>query len=354
MVEKTANYDDTWKDAITNYLADFLAFFYPEVYQVINWEKTPISLDKELEQITAASQTIKRSADKLFKVWLKDDQEVWILIHVEVQSQYDSEFTQRMFIYNYRAFDLYHKPVISLAILGDESKRWRPNSYQYGFGDSQVRLTFSIVKLLDYEWEELQQSENLFAIIVMAHLKTKVTTSNLTEREQWKWNLARLMYQKGYNRKQIADLYKVIDLMMTLPDPLQLSFEEKLTQYQEELKMPLLTNIEQRALEKVLNKVLNKDLNKDLNKVSNKVLNKELNHSSKASYLALQNRFGELPNSLIQAINQIEDISLLDQLFVPSLTVNSLEEFEQLINRNLGATGVCLWLSRRQTSKTPD
>ena len=319
MVEKTANYDDTWKEAITNYLADFLAFFYPEVYPAINWEKTPISLDKELEQITAASQIIKRSADKLFKVWLKDDQEVWILIHVEVQSQYDSEFTQRMFIYNYRAFDLYHKPVISLAILGDESKRWRPNSYQYGFGDSQVRLTFSTVKLLDYDWEELEQSENLFAIIVMAHLKTKATTSNLTEREQWKWSLSRLMYQKGYNRKQIADLYKVIDLMMTLPQPLQLSFEEKLTQYQEELKMPLLTNIEQRALAKGLEQGLEQGAKST---------------HQKHLILALQNRFGELPNSLIQAINEIENVSLLDELFVPSLTVNSLEEFEQLINHN--------------------
>ncbi|MEB3342106.1 hypothetical protein [Okeania sp.] len=37
---------------------------------------------------------------------------------------------------NYRAFDLYHKPVISLAILGDENQSWRPSFYQYGFGKS--------------------------------------------------------------------------------------------------------------------------------------------------------------------------------------------------------------------------
>jgi hypothetical protein len=84
-------------------------------------------------------------------VWLLDNQEVWILIHVEVQSQYDKEFSQRMFIYNYRAFDLYQKPVISLAILGDETKSWRPSSYQYGLGNSQLTFNFSIVKLLDYQ-----------------------------------------------------------------------------------------------------------------------------------------------------------------------------------------------------------
>ena len=243
MAEITASFDETWKDAIGNYLPDFLKFFYPNIYQRIDWEKTPISLDKELEKITASSKTKKRHADKLFEVWLSDNQEIWLLIHIEVQSQDDQEFPERMFIYNYRAYDLYGRPVVSLAILGDERKNWRPNYYEYGLEGSRVRIDFLIVKLLDYEWEDLEESENPFAVVVMAHLKTKATTRNSILREQWKWNLSRLLYQKGYNRKQVEDLYKVIDLMMTLPEELQLSFEEKLTQYQEEMKMPLLTNI---------------------------------------------------------------------------------------------------------------
>ncbi len=46
MAETTANFDETWKDAIGNYLADFLKFFYPKIYERIDWEITPISLDK--------------------------------------------------------------------------------------------------------------------------------------------------------------------------------------------------------------------------------------------------------------------------------------------------------------------
>ena len=217
-----------------------------------------------------------------------------------------------MFIYNYRAFDLYHKPVISLAILGDESKSWRPNSYQYGLGESEVKIKFSIVKLLDYQWEDLTQSHNLFAIVVMAHLKTKATTSNLTEREQWKWNLTRLFYEKGYNRQEIADLYKVIDLMMALPEELQFSFEEKLTQYQEERTMPLLTNIERRALARGAKENCQQNIIK-----------------------ILQNRFDNIPELMVKTINQIDDISLLENLLLPSISVNSLEEFQQLISSNL-------------------
>ncbi|MBR8828753.1 MAG: hypothetical protein DSM107014_12775, partial [Gomphosphaeria aponina SAG 52.96 = DSM 107014] len=179
MSETNANYDEPWKEAIGEYFESFLSFFFPELHEKINWEKTPISLDKELKQITAAATTETRFADKLFQVWLLDEGEVWILIHIEVQSQYDREFPQRMFIYNYRAFDLYRRPVISLAVLGDESKSWRVDAYEYGFGESQMRLQFKSVKLIDYKWEELEQHNNPFAIVVMAHLKTQATLKNL-------------------------------------------------------------------------------------------------------------------------------------------------------------------------------
>ncbi|MDB9491330.1 hypothetical protein PN478_12460, partial [Dolichospermum circinale CS-534/05] len=155
---------------------------------------------------------------------------------------------------------------------------------------------------------ELEQSNNIFAIVVMAHLKTKATNSNLSAREQWKWNLARLLYERGYNRKEIVDLYKVIDLMMALSEDLQLSFDQKLANYQEERKMPLVTNIERRAIEKTRKQ--------DITKL-------------------LQVRFGDIPENLIASINQIDDTSFLEQLLVSTISVNSLEEFAQLVNSNL-------------------
>ena len=45
----------------------------------------------------------------------------------------------------------------------------------------------------------------------------------------------------------------------------------------------------------------------------------------------LQKRFGELPETLVENINQIEDISQLDQLVLETISVNSLAEFERLI-----------------------
>lgn len=312
MTEITANYDEPWKAAIVEYFESFLSFFYPEIHVSINWEKTPISLDKELEQITASATTEKRYADKLFQAWLLDNQEIWILIHIEVQSQYDREFSQRMFIYNYRAFDLYHKPVISLAILGDETSSWRPHSYQYGLGNSQMRLDFSIVKLLDYQWEELAQSNNPFAMIVMAHLKTKNTTSNLTEREQWKWQLVRSLYERGLRKFDMINLFKFIDKMMTLPPELQLNFQTKLNQYEEAQTMEFLSTLEEMALERGQERGAKETCRQNILDL-------------------LQKRFNTVPETLVKAINNIEDLAWLKQLHLETISVNSTAEFEQLI-----------------------
>jgi hypothetical protein len=33
----TANYDESWKEALNEYFDDFLFFFFPEIYQQIDW-----------------------------------------------------------------------------------------------------------------------------------------------------------------------------------------------------------------------------------------------------------------------------------------------------------------------------
>ena len=316
MTSLTANYDESWKEALTEYFDSFLAFFFAEIYQQIDWTKTPQSLDKELQQITASSDTDKCIADKLYQVWLLNEQEIWILIHVEVQSQYDVEFSRRMYIYNYRAFDLYHKPVISLAILGDERKKWRPNSFSYGFAGSEVTIKFSIVKLLDYEsrWAELESSLNPFAMIVMAHLKTKATTGNPEQREVWKWSLIRGLYDRGLTREKIIKLFQIIDRMMTLPSFLQESLDVKIQQFEEQRTMPLLSNMELRGMER----------------------GKEIGALQKArDYIktVLKVRFGEVSFGIDSSLEQVSDLSVLDEFLKLAVTVDSLENFRQSIGR---------------------
>jgi len=314
----TANYDESWKEALNEYFDDFLFFFFPEIYQQIDWTILPQSLDKELQQITASSDTEKCIADKLYQVWLLNEQEIWILIHIEIQSQYDTSFSQRMYIYNYRAFDLYQKPVLSLAILGDERTNWRPNSFRYGFAGSEVTIKFLIAKLLDYEsrWAELESSLNPFAMIVMAHLKTKATTGNPEQREVWKWSLIRGLYDRGLTREKIIKLFQIIDRMMTLPSFLQESLDFKIQQFEEERTVPLLSNMELRGMER------GKEIGKEIGALQNA-----------RDYIkaVLRVRLGEIPLEIETYLMQISDLSVLDKLLIFAATTNSFEDFKQSI-----------------------
>ena len=318
MKEVTANYDESWKEALNEYFESFLIFFFPEVHQLIDWTQTPRSLDKELQEITASSATEKRIADKLYQVWLLDKRVIWILIHIEIQSQYEVDFGERMYVYNYRSFDLYHKPVVSLAVLGDESNKWRPNTYSYAIGGCEVSLKFPIAKLLDYEsrWQELETNTNPFAIIVMAHLKTKATTGNLSEREQWKWTLVRGLYERGLNKEQIVKLFKIIDMMMTLPEQLQQKLVKKINSFEEERKMPFISPTEQMAIER------GKEIGKEIGALQNA-----------RNYIktVLQARLGEVSSEITASLALISNLSILDEMLKLAVTVNSLDDFKQAL-----------------------
>jgi len=304
----TANYDESWKEALSEYFDSFVDFFFSPIYQQIDWTKIPQALDKELQQITASSDTEKCIADKLYQVWLLDRQEIWILIHIEIQSQYDRDFSQRMYIYNYRAFDLYQKPVVSLAILGDERINWRPNRYEFKFGGYELMLKFPMVKLLDYEsrWEDLVLNTNPFAMIVMAHLKTKATTANPEQRAKSKWLLVRGLYDKGLEREQIIKLFQIIDRMMTLPNPLQQSLDFKIQKFEEERTMPLLSNMELRGVEIGALRKAQDDIK-----------------------TVLQIRLGQVPSEIEEALNNISDLSILEEMLKSAVMVNSFDEFKQ-------------------------
>ncbi len=156
-----------------------------------------------------------------------------------------------MFIYHYRIFNYYRTPVMSLAILGDEISDWRPQSYSYGLGGSQIRLEFPIVKLIDYEqrWDELEASDHRMVTIVMAHLRTKSTTGDPISRKQWKWRLTRRLYERGYEREDVVQLFRILDWMMTLPSELKREFREDLLIYEEQRNMPFMSEIELTARE---------------------------------------------------------------------------------------------------------
>ncbi|MCT7960642.1 transposase [Laspinema sp. D1] len=318
-----ADYDAPWKEAITLYFEQFLKFFFPDIHSEIDWSQPYQSLDKELLELGRDSELGTQFPDKLFEVKLISGNPLWILIHGEVQSQYVKDFSQRIYQYNYRAFDQYNKPVVSIAILGDDTASWRPTEYAYTLGGYELKLKFPTVKLLDYQtrWEELESEQNPFALMVMAHLKTQATHRKMDERKQWKWILIRSLFERGYSRKEVENLFRFIDRMMTLPKQLEQQLRTQIIEYREERQMPFISPMEELIQEEAMERGIEQGLQQGtLQTQRENILD------------LLQVRFGEVPQSLLEAVNGLEDITTLKQLLRQTISVGSLSEFEQLLD----------------------
>jgi hypothetical protein len=252
MTASRPDYDSPWKEILRQYFQPAMALLFPQVAELINWQRPHEFLDTEFQQIAPEADVGRRYADQLVKVWLRRGQEVWLCVHVEVQASYEKEFTQRIFIYNTRIFQLYNRPAISLAILCDTNHRWRPSSFDFDLPGTRLQFEFDSVKLLDYQTqtEELETSDNPFAVVVLAHLQAQATRKNNQQRKQAKFALVRQLYERGYNRQQVLDLFRFIDWVLTLPESLKREFWQDLRTFEEERRMPYITSVEEIGFER--------------------------------------------------------------------------------------------------------
>ena len=325
-----------------------MAFFFPQAYADIDWSKGYEFLDKELQKVVRDAELGRRLADKLIKVWRHNGEEAWVLIHIEVQGQVDAGFAKRMYTYNYRLFDRYDKPVASLAVLADEGREWRPDHYSYGLWGSQAGLWFPTVKLLDYRqrWSELEDSDNPFAMIVMAHLQVQATRHQPAERLKWKVSLVRRLYERDYEKQDILELFRFIDWLMELPEELTEQFEQMLVEYEEAKQVEYITSIErlgmkrgfqqgvQQGDQQGFQRGLQQGEQRGFQQGEQKGTQKGLLKGGRENIIeVLQVRFDAVPERVAEAINAIDQLETLKFLLKQAITVASLEEFEALLEK---------------------
>jgi len=151
-----------------------------------------------LQKISRCAREKRRYADKLIKVWQRDGQETWVLVHVEIQASYEKDFPERIFVYYYRLFDRYRLPLVSLVVLADDRPQWRPDHYGRELWGCKLELCFPVVKPLDFQ-ERLAEPEadpNPFALATAAHLLAQATRQNPQQRLAHKLALTRRLYQR--------------------------------------------------------------------------------------------------------------------------------------------------------------
>ena len=249
-------YDSPWKEVIERYFPEFMAFYFPDAYAEIDWSKEHVFLDQELRAVVQDAELGTRFVDRLVRVNVLNGGESLIYIHVEVQGTKQAEFAERMFVYNYRLFDRYKRPVASLAVLADEHKEWKPASYGFAVLGCRHTLEFPVAKLTDYaeKVDELLESDNAFGLITVAHILTQQTRKQHQERYEAKLRLVRLLYQRQWDKQRVIDLFSVLDWLMQLPEWLNSQVWQELETIEESKKVQYITSVERIGIAKGLAK----------------------------------------------------------------------------------------------------
>ena len=296
----------------------FVAFFFPHIHRGIDWSRGWESLDKEFQQVIGEAELGDKRADKLVKIWLRDGKEVWLLLHIEIQSHREADFEERMYVYHYRIFDRYNRRVVSLAVLGDGDAGWQPREYGYEQWGCELRFRFPIVKLLSFaDVEPLLAVEcDPIAALVQAHLATLSEPSDSQSMFARERRLVRSLYERGLPKQTTLELFRVIHRMMDLPKELAARFMHEHYEWEGEQKMPILLDFEIEAMERGKAEGKAEGLREGL---------------LEGIELGLKLRFGVEGLQCLSSIQRLVDIAALRRIKQAIETVTTLDDLRQLL-----------------------
>ena len=119
-----------------------------------------------------------------------------------------------MYVYNYRIYDRYKRTVVSLAVLGDERRSWKPNQFGYELWGCEVNFKFPIVKLRLLQTTVVSVRSQSQPQCLGGHGAfegARNTQEMQRSRFASKLAMTRRLYSLGYEREVIINLFGFID-----------------------------------------------------------------------------------------------------------------------------------------------
>ena len=303
------DFDSPWKDVLDVLLEPFIEFFFPLVFKEIDWKRGVESLEQELRQILRAANQGKRVVDKLVRVHTFAGEALVVLIHIEIQCQYEADFPRRMFTCHYRLFDKYGTWPVNLVLFGDDRPKWNPREFEAGQWGCGVKFWYPSAKLLDFEdqREKLADEMNPMASMVLAHLISRETRGAPAERKAAKLKLVKGLYRAGWTKKTILCLYHVIDWMLDLPKEREAEFLDDMQAFEEEKKMRYVSSAERIGMERGLERGMERGMERGLEEGERKGLKTAIRG-------ILKLRFGEEGLSIAPQVEQIQELDRLKMI----------------------------------------
>ncbi len=306
----------------------------PLLHSLIDWRHGVEYLDNELQQIVPQSATGRQIVDKLVRVYLQNGAEQWILVHIEVQSQPDPFFEERMYAYNATAWLRYRRQVLSIAVLADTRRNWRPVRYERVLGNHRLVFEFVSLKIIDLDETELLADPEPAALLLVAFKRAAMTKSKAELRLQARVELLRLTVERGYNEEQTANLLGLLEWIMNLPKLLEREYERAIEEYKRETGVRIVPRIVEMSLreglEQGIEQGVQQGVQQGLQQGLRQGLQQGLQQGLRQSLInLLSNLFGRVPRDIRKGIRQLQDTEQLLALQSAALKCPTLDAFRE-------------------------
>ncbi|HLZ89010.1 MAG TPA: hypothetical protein VKQ52_17265 [Puia sp.] len=226
--------DILWKVIMEEVFSDLLRFIFSDADQVYDMERGFEYLDKELAEMHPQpdEETDTRFADKLVKVYHRDGEEEWVLLHIEIQGDTTKrgEFSQRMYEYFYRIRDRYRRPVSAIAVFIGKNGRDMPGRYTYEYRQTRLTYEYLAFSILDFSDEALDKSNNPFAQVLLV-AKTALLEGKIPEVDLFELKLliANRLQEKGFGRVKTTAILNFLRNYVLFDNPeMNRKFDEQI------------------------------------------------------------------------------------------------------------------------------
>jgi hypothetical protein len=216
------DFDGTWKAIIAEFFEDFMAFFLPDIHRQIDYAASFEFLEQELYHIMETFGYTKRITDKLVKVHLKTGELSWILLHLEVQSYFETDFNKRMFLLYSWIYGKFDQKIAALAIYTGSPVPVQFHYFEQELFGTKLRYDFNTYRVMQQDEAALKASDNIFALFVLANKYVNQTRdeAKYPERLRLKEQIFELALAKKIDLEKTWRFLIFVQKIMLLPNDL--------------------------------------------------------------------------------------------------------------------------------------
>ena len=202
---------------VVEYFYYFLEMFLPDLFHQVDQNIPPKFLEQELHA-AITDKTIK-VADKLAQVTLKSGNKELVYVHIEFETQPDSNTPERVYDYFTRVCEKHGKNVTALIIYNGWNVPKIFDRFEKNKFGNKLLYQFNTYIVKNQKETDLINNQNPFAIFVLGNLFLLQAKRDDTKLLHFKEKVYEIAVNRNYPKEKIEKLLTfVFDLMKQKPE----------------------------------------------------------------------------------------------------------------------------------------